>query len=410
MAENDIYNSKQRYETFKSNIDSLTKEVTPFKNKGRYGAKTRRLRYYCKNSLNLKYFKFLYNKFEARDLSYINRIRRLDSMKLVCFVIEKDLAQIDEEDIDKLMRFVNKIYNPKTLELFVTDIQFCWKMLFPEKDEKGRIDETIMPYVVRHLKKRIDKSREKLREDRLTWEEYEKLVNYFNDDPKIQAYITLAFESLGRPQEILFCKIKDITLNENYAKITVSQHGKEGVKNLISIDSLGFLQKWLQNHPFKNDINSYLFTSYNKTNPQDQLKPKIINERLKVALKHLNINKNITCYSLKRNGVTFRLLKGESEKTIQHIAGWKSTKMLQRGYYDLTKQDDIIKLQLIERGLIDDKENEFSKSGIKANMGRKFSFNFERILPNRCIICSRIIPANQNLCLSCKRRLGKGLF
>ena len=36
-----------------------------------------------------------------------------------------------------------------------------------------------------------DKSKQRLRRDKLSWEEFEKLVDYFSNDPRIQAYLTL---------------------------------------------------------------------------------------------------------------------------------------------------------------------------------------------------------------------------
>ena len=57
MAENDIYNSKSRYEIFKKNLDLFAippkKRQDSWKKKGKY---------YCKNKENLKYFKRLFFK------------------------------------------------------------------------------------------------------------------------------------------------------------------------------------------------------------------------------------------------------------------------------------------------------------------------------------------------------------
>jgi len=72
----------------------------------------------------------------------------------------------------------------------------------------------------------------------------------------------------------------------------------------------------------------------------------------------LKLNKPITCYSLKRNGVTFARLRGESDVEIQHRARWTSTKQLKT--YDLSSQEDSFRIALAKRGLIkDDKYKEF---------------------------------------------------
>ena len=197
-------------------------------------------------------------------------------------------------------------------------MKHIWKNLFPDKDEKGREDETMVPYVVRHLSAKIDKSREKLRNDRLNFDEYENIVGYFSKDVRLQCYVTLAQESLGRPQEILYIKIRDIQLYDNYAKLYISEHGKEGCGFLLCIDSYPFLIKWLEVHPFKNNPDAYLFITTTRQSPQRQLTPYTINMHLRNACEVLSIKKKITCYSLKRNGVTFRKARGESDVEIQH--------------------------------------------------------------------------------------------
>jgi hypothetical protein len=62
MAENDIYNSKGKYETFVKNLDLLTIQSDKTDH---------RRKYYCKNKINLNYYKILFKKFEAKDLSYL---------------------------------------------------------------------------------------------------------------------------------------------------------------------------------------------------------------------------------------------------------------------------------------------------------------------------------------------------
>ena len=104
--------------------------------------------------------------------------------------------------------------------------------------------------------------------------------------------------------------------------------------------------KWYNIHPLKHDKSAYLFIS--KRN--NQLKPVVINNILKSACKNLGIRKPVTCYSFKRNGVTFSRLRGESDVEIQHKARWTSTKQLKT--YDLSTQEDSFKKALAKRGLL----------------------------------------------------------
>lgn len=383
MAENDIYNSKETYERFVDNLNSLT--IKPNKENKR--------KYYCRNKNNLIYFEKLFRLFDRKDTSYIRRLRLLGTMKLIVHLSKKNLENLEREDINTLVADMHKIYDsPRTKRDFIRDIKYIWRNLFPEKDERGRIDETITPYAVRHLSDRQDKSREKRRRDKLTLEEYERILNYFNNDSRMQCYLNLALESLGRPQEMLYIRLRDIEKYDNYAKLWISEHGKEGIGFLQCIDSYPYLIKWLKEHPKPQGDDSFLFINLRGNNFGKQLTPANINKKLKLACKHLSINKPITAYSLKRNGVTFKRIRGDSDIEIQRTARWTSTKQLK--IYDLTDQDDALKIQLAKRGLIQEEK-------------------FRQYLPEtiRCSFCDTVSGFHEEFCTnpSCKRPLaGKG--
>ena len=372
MAEDDIYGSKSRYEKFLENLDSFVEKP---------GETTQR-KYYCKNSKNLEYFRRLAKIYEAKDLSYIRRLRVFRVLSVVVYVSEKDLKDCEREDIDEVVAFSHTVNNTvKSKGDFIRDVKTIWKSLFPDLDERGRIDETIMPYVVRHLSSKIDKSKEKLRNDRFTLEEFDKIINYFSNNPMIQCYITLAFESFGRPQELCYRKLKDVEIEENYCKIWVSSNGKEGCKFLQSIDSFPYFLKWYEKHPYKDNKESYLFLSNGKSDRP--LTPLNVNKKLRYACKDLGIDKKITNYSFKRNGITTSRLRGDSDVSIQHRAGWTSTKQLKT--YDMSTKEDAFKVELAKRGLIAEEK-------------------YDDYLPKTKIcICGEVIGFAEKVCPKCKR-------
>jgi integrase len=344
MVENDIYNNKQKYESFKRNLSKLTIKSDKL-------SPNKKQIFYCKNPANIEYYRKLCEYFETRDLSYIRRMRVIGSLKLITYATEIDLKECDRDDVNKIVTFMHTRYkSPKSKGDFIRDLKYLWKNLLPELDERGRIDETLIPYAVRHLSAKIDKSRERIKGDKLTVQEYERFVNYFNEDPRMQCYVTLAVESLGRPQELLYLRIKDIEIYDNYAKIWISEHGKEGTGFLQCIDSFPYLMKWLKKHSFAKNKDAFLFFNMGNSKFGAQWSPYGINKIIKKACSRLHIDKPVTCYSLKRNGVTFRRLKGDSDVQIQHAARWTSTKQLKN--YDMSDQEDAMKIELIKRGKI----------------------------------------------------------
>ncbi|MBI4127695.1 MAG: hypothetical protein HY459_01350 [Parcubacteria group bacterium] len=100
MAEDDIYGSRSKYEQFKSQLDMLLIEPAAG------GAR----KYYCKNPENIRYFKLLFQHFEARDLSYIRRHRLLQSMRLICHLTSRNLAECTRDDINEMVATMHTIY------------------------------------------------------------------------------------------------------------------------------------------------------------------------------------------------------------------------------------------------------------------------------------------------------------
>ena len=384
MAEEDIYGNKRKYEFFVEHYNEfiLIPEERVHRNR------TGRAKYVCRNEINIKYFPKLFRSFESKDLSYVRRNRLLKTFKMICHVAIKDLATADREDINEIVAFSHTVNNSiKSKHDFAVDIKYLWKILYPVKDEKEHIDETIVPYPVRHLSGKIDKSREKRRDDKFSLEEFEKIVSSFSGDLRIQAYLTLAFESLGRPQELLYVRLKDVEFNDNYAKIWISEHGKEGTGFLQCIDSFKYVANWYNQHPLKHNRTSFLFINMGNPRKYQQMNPTNINKLIKSRLKLLGIEKKITCYSLKRNGVTYRRLRGDSDVQIQHAARWTSTKQLRT--YDLSNADDTFKQELAKRGLIkDDRYSSFQTT-------------------KKCSFCDTLNGITDELCVKCKRPLDR---
>lgn len=379
MAEEDIYRSKKVYEAFMANLEEFSKEIKikSSKSPGRGYRK-----YWCKNKANLKHFITLNAISEREDHSYKRRLDIMRSMKFITWATEKDLADCGREDIDKMMAESHKVnLSVESKRTFVRDIKYIWRQLFPDKDEKGRLDERITPYVVRHLSHKIDKSKQKRRKDRLNLEQLEKLMNFFSKNPMMQFYVTLIIESLGRPQELSYLRISDVEIHDNiYAKIHVSEHGKEGTKFLQCIDSYPYLIKWFGLHPFKDNKNAFLFISNGRED--SQFTPGNATKQLQKACDRLSLP-IITAYSLKRNGVTFARLRGESDVEIQHKAGWTSTKQINT--YDQSNAEDVLKTQLAKRGLIKDSA-------------------YERFTPEqKTCLCGENIGFSERVCPKCKR-------
>ena len=380
MAEDDIYGSRRAYEKLVASIPTMADPIL----KGKQI-------YYCKNPKNLEYFKKLLVYFEVKDISYIRRGRVIKEMALITHATEKDLKECSRDEVNEVVAFMHTRYKAvESKKEFVKNIKVIWKILFPEKDQLGRVDDTLTPYPVRHLTRKIDKSKEKLRNDRVNFGDFERIVKYFEREPKIQAYLMLALESLGRPQEILLRRNRNFEFYDSYAKVWITEHGKEGTGFLQSIDSYPYLQKWFQLHPLRSDPDAYFFINEGNRKKFEPMKPNYINKRLTLACKDLGIDKKITCYSFKRNGITFRRIRGDSDVQIQHAARWTSTRQLQ--VYDMSNQEDALRMELVKRGIIQAKTPEEQQFQPKTK---------------QCVFCNISNGFTAEFCGGCKRPLNR---
>jgi hypothetical protein len=360
MAKDDIYKSESKWGKFVKSINTLTEYP-----------KDRRAKYYVKNKANIEYFHKLVEAFEVDDLSFKRRLRLMDLMRFICFHIDVDLAKGMKEHKNKLILAIRKITSsPNQLKQNETEVKQIARRLF-EEDK---------PEIFKDFKIRIDKAQQTARKDKMTYEEFDSIMKFFSNDPTVQGFISITMECLTRPQESCYIRIGNIQLFEQYAKIDITEHGKEGIKRLLCIESYPYLLKLYNEHPKRKDPNSFLFL--NKEG--NQLTNFAVNKRLKYACKQLKIDKPITPYSLKRFGVTFRRQKGDSDVVIQHIANWTSTKQLK--VYDQTSQEDVFNIELAKKGLIKGKEN-----GVDLPKTRQ------------CQFCGEIIGFADSICNKCKR-------
>lgn len=344
-------------------------------------------KYYIKNSGNLKYFSQLVKEFNFRDISFIRRIQFFKALRKTCSQTDKDLKDITRDDVKAIIASLNKVHKTAiTRKDFINYNKTIWKIILPEKDLNGRPDDSIIPYSWR-IEINNDKSLQRDKADKFTPEEYARIQNSLSKDPRTQLFLALMYECLARPQELCYVNIEDVDLRDNYARIRIKEHGKEGTKTLQIIDSYFYLAEWLNHHPRRDDKESPLFITMANNSRYERLSPKQSNKVLQRKLKELGIRKHITNYSFKRNGVTARYIAGEAAQNIQKIAGWTSTDQLHT--YDLSSQEDFLKEELKRKGILKTEK-------VQQNLSHK-----------RCFFCNAVNPTGNSVCGNCKRPLDR---
>ena len=162
MAEDDIYGSKHVWETIMRKIESRA-YLKPHANS----------KFYIKNSDNLKYFPIVVKELDLKDNAFIRRQMIVTTLKKICYLTEKDLKDITQEDVKEIVRKANSMNKTSnSRNEFLTIARMIWKMILPEKDHLGRVDTSIVPYSWRIKVDYSDKSNKKDKSDKITDAEY----------------------------------------------------------------------------------------------------------------------------------------------------------------------------------------------------------------------------------------------
>jgi len=382
MVQNDIYNSKKQWESVVRKIKDGTYLSARVKNE-------HPVKYYIKNKDNVKHFKKLIKELEFKDLSFIKRIQMVKALRRVAFLTDKRFEDVNRDDVKEIVIEMNKVLNTvNTRREFVNLSKANWKIILPELDYKGRPDDSIVPYAWR-IKVSADKSLQKDREDKITDTEYMKIMKSMNKNPMYQLWFSMIYTNLARPQELAWINTDNCEIKDNYARVRISEHGKEGTKTLQLVDNYYYLVTWLRQHPLykKGKKGIPLFINQSNNRKSLRIHPRSANQFLQQKLKELHIDIKLSNYSFKRNGVTHRYLRGDSAQSIQKIAAWSSVRQLKT--YDISDQEEFLEQELIDKGIIKDKEKQ-----------KKVSYKV-------CMFCNAIAPISADRCPSCQRSLDR---
>ena len=134
MVDNDIYDNKTKYEHL---IEHIDRYLNPPE-----GAR----KYQVKHKANLRFVEKLTIRFEAKDISYSRRLRLMRGFLLACHYAEKDFAEFDRDDIDRLLVYAHRHNSSeKTKSMFICDLKHLWKIILPDKDEKVALTTPFPP-------------------------------------------------------------------------------------------------------------------------------------------------------------------------------------------------------------------------------------------------------------------------
>ena len=187
-----------------------------------------------------------------------------------------------------------------------------------------------------------------------------KIADRFRD----KAMVMGLYESACRISEFMGIQLKDIQFDSAGCIIRVS--GKTGQRNIRLIDSAPYFLKWLEEHPYKDDPERYLFINFATNFYGNQLNDRTLRKKMKTFAKRAGIKKNVFPHLLRHSRLTW-LAQNENfnEAHLKIFAGWSPTSDMAHIYTHINENDVDRKLRMA-RGLIDNKESIAQKEQKKA--------------------------------------------
>jgi len=176
-------------------------------------------------------------------------------------------------------------------------------------DKKG-----IYPEEVDWISISIPKNHRKLPEELLTEQEVNEIIKNCKTIRDRALIATLA-DSGCRISEIGTMKVKHVSFEEYGARLTVS--GKTGMRKILVINCVPYLQEWINQHPDNSNPDSFLWCDSSK----ELICYARMSDILKIAAKNAGIKKRIYPHLLRHSKAT-NLAPIMSEAGMKQYFGW----------------------------------------------------------------------------------------
>jgi integrase/recombinase XerD len=351
-----------------------------------------------------------------------NKGKTLDS------VTSKDLASYlnkmqRERDVDPDQSWINtqRAYG-------VPLVKFYKWLAYPDwtPDQRKHMDRDKYPPILQGVVLQTKKGSRSPIKAKDIWNDQDVAIflKYCKDNPRLRFYHALAYETSGRPGELLQLKIGDKNVESDaegklYAALDIGREGKRKQSRIVGITdfSIQYYQDYLaKTHPDPTNKEAYIFISRERSAYarniaisgdtlradyfafRDKVIPRLLKERSDISdqdKKHLQMlkdQKKWNPYTLRHSSITTLARHSKiNDYVLRQHAGWsKRSDMVEIYTHEL--KGDSLEYVLEARGI-----NIRSKRDERAQLLRD-----EQVGPY-CPYCKTVNVPNTQFCSSCSR-------
>lgn len=211
-------------------------------------------------------------------------------------------------------------------------------------------------------------------------EEDVKLLIKNAEHPRDKAFISLLYESGCRIGELLTLRIKNISFDEHGVLINV--FGKTGSRKIRLIASTPYLSSWLQNHPFKDNLDSPLWINHGQRNHNEAMVYSTARKLLESTFERAKLLKKHNPHLFRHSRATY-LANHFTEFQMNQYLGWVQGSNMPATYVHLSGRETDSTL--------------FALNGIKSKKEEKESL----LKPIKCSRCDTLNNYDAKYCSKC---------
>ncbi|MBI4162357.1 MAG: tyrosine-type recombinase/integrase [Candidatus Aenigmarchaeota archaeon] len=257
--------------------------------------------------------------------------------------VTEPFEKLTKKDIESIVTKSEKVgWSAKTTKNLRVSIKVFYKWLEDPDEEKFAPNE--YPQRVKFISTTIPKRQRKelTFNDMLTREEVIKMAQASNNAMH-KALLWLAFESGGRPEEVLNLRKSDVIFEKENTKIYL--HGAKSRRVSFLVSATEPLRDWLRKHPSadKTDFDVWV-TQFSKKKQKENTWTKLDNSGANKMLKKLATkcgieNKRVTLYSLRKGRATELASAPKVTRSILHtVMGWEEGSTISRSYVKINDE------------------------------------------------------------------------
>lgn len=271
-----------------------------------------------------------------RTIKYLTTLRRLSGY------FGKPFSKVSKEDI---AGFIQEIESSNYSDWTKRDYKITLKKFF--KWLKGGEE---YPEEVKWIRARV-KNRHLLPEELLTEEEVERIAEAAYH-PRDKALIQVMYDSGCRIGELLSLRIKHVQFDGYGAVLMVN--GKTGQRRVRIIASAPALAVWMNNHPLREETESWLWINLGARNRNSPLTYGGAKELVRRIAEDAEIKKRVYPHLFRHSRAT-KLANALTESQLKQHLGWVQSSQMASTYVHLSGRDvDSALLKL--NGIVAEKE------------------------------------------------------